>query len=62
MVIIYLVTTVFVILSYVFELRLQTYVLMAEVITNWVGLSLVIGEVICGVWVAKVLTHKKRGR
>ena len=42
MVVVYLVTTVFVILSFVFELRLQTYVVMAELITNWIGLGFVI--------------------
>ena len=42
MVIVYLITTVFVILSFVFMLRLQTYVVMAELITNWIGLSLII--------------------
>lgn len=42
MVVVYLVASVFVILSYVFQLRLQTYVVMAEVIINWVGLALVI--------------------
>jgi hypothetical protein len=60
MVVVYLVSSVFVILSYVFQLRLQTYVVMAEVIINWVGLSLVIVEMCCGVWVAVVLMHKKR--
>jgi len=60
MVVVYLVSSVFVILSYVFQLRLQTYVVMAEVIINWVGLGLVIAEIICGIWVTVVLMHKKR--
>ena len=58
--VVYLISSVFVILSYVIQLRLQTYVVMAEVIINWVGLSLVIAEVCCGIWVAVVLMHKKR--
>jgi len=33
---------------------------MAEVIINWVGLGLVIAEIICGIWVTVVLMHKKR--
>jgi hypothetical protein len=61
MVAVYLLASLFVLLSYVFELRLQTYVVMAEVITNWVGLGLLAGEVVCALWVLKVLTHKKRG-
>lgn len=42
MLIIYLVTSVFVLLSLIFELRLQTYVLLGEVITNWVGIIFII--------------------
>ena len=62
MVVVYLITTVFVVLSLVFMLRLQTYVLMAEVIINWIGLAFVICEVLTGIWVCKVLWHKKGGR
>jgi len=62
MVAVYLVATIFVILSFVFELRLQTYVVMAELITNSIGLGFIICEVICGIWVLKVLTHKKGTR
>ena len=62
MVVVYLLTSVFVLLEYVFMLRLQTYVVMAEVITNCVGLGLLVGEGCCGVWVLVVLMRKKRGR
>ena len=34
----YLVGTIFVLLSLIFELRLQTYVMLAEIITNWIGI------------------------
>jgi len=37
----YLVASVFVLLSLIFELRLQTYVLLAEVITNWTGIGFI---------------------
>jgi hypothetical protein len=40
--IIYIVGSVFVLLSYIFELRLQTYIILAEVITNWIGIILMI--------------------
>lgn len=38
----YMVGSIFVLLSFIFELRLQTYVILAEIITNWVGIGLVI--------------------
>ncbi len=40
--IIYIVGSVFCLLSFIFELTLQTYVILAEVITNWVGICLII--------------------
>jgi hypothetical protein len=57
----YLVVSVFVLLSLIFELRLQTYVLLAEVITNWTGIGFIALELISGIWVLKVFQHKKRG-
>ncbi len=59
---VYLIATVFVLLSLIFELRLQTYVVLAEVITNWTGIVFVVLEVGASLWVLKVLQHKKRGR
>lgn len=38
----YIIGSVFVLLSFIFELRLQTYVILAEVVTNWVGISLMV--------------------
>jgi hypothetical protein len=62
MVAVYLIATVFVILSLAFELQLQTYVLLAEIVTGWAGIGLAAAEIVCGLWVLKVLLHKKRGR
>lgn len=61
-IVVYLIATVFVLLSLIFELRLQTYVVLAEVITNWTGIVFVVLEVPAALWVLKVLQHKKRGR
>lgn len=62
MVVIYLITTLFVILSLIFELSLQTYVLLAELVAGWTGIGLAVSEIICGLWVLKVLEHKKKIR
>lgn len=62
MVVLYLITTIFVLLSLIFELRLQTYVALVEIITGWVGIAFIIAEVICALWVLKILQRKKRGR
>ena len=56
----YLIGSVFILLTYVFELRLQTYVILGEVITNSIGIGLVVLEIAVGVWVFKVLRHKKQ--
>jgi hypothetical protein len=37
-------------------------VLLVEVVTNWTGIGLLVLEVAVGLWVLKVLLHKKRGR
>jgi hypothetical protein len=60
--VIYIVGSVFVLLSFIFELRLQTYVILAEVVTNWVGIALVILESLAAVWIIVVLQHKRRDR
>lgn len=61
-VVIYIVGSVFVLLSFIFELRLQTYVILAEVITNWVGIGLMGAETICAVWIIKVYQHKRKNQ
>lgn len=60
--VIYIVGSVFVLLSFIFELRLQTYVILAEVVTNWVGIVLIILETLCAVWIIVVFQHKRRDR
>ena len=59
MVAVYIVSSVFVACSFTFELRLQTYVVLAEVITNWTGIALVIAEVGVSIWVLKIFQQKK---
>lgn len=44
---------------YVFQLRLQIYVLLADFILNWIGISLIVCECIAGAWIFKVLKRKK---
>jgi len=56
----YLVGSVFVMLTLIFELRLQTYVILIEIITNSVGLFLVGVEFSVGIWVLRILQHKKQ--
>ena len=48
----------FLLLTYIFMLRLQTYVILAEVITNSIAIGLTVLQIIVGVWVYKVLDHK----
>jgi hypothetical protein len=60
--VIYIIGSVFVLLSFIFELRLQTYVILAEVVTNWVGIALVVLEVLCAVWIIVILQHKSRNQ
>lgn len=60
--IIYMVGSLFVILSFIFELSLQTYVTLWEIITNAVGLLLILFELIAGAWVLKVMQRKKQIR
>lgn len=62
MIVLYLFATLFVLMSLIFGLRLQTYIALAEVITGWVGIGFIIAEVICALWILKVLQRKKRGR
>lgn len=58
--VVYIVGSVFVLLSLVFELRLQTYVILAEVVTNWVGIVLVILEIACALWIIAIFQRKRR--
>ena len=60
--VIYIVGSVFVLLSFIFELRLQTYVILAEIVTNWVGIGFAVLEVLCAVWIIVVLKHKNRNQ
>jgi hypothetical protein len=45
---------------YVFQLRLQTYVLLVDFVMNWLGLALTIAEILCAVWV--IVVEKKKNR
>jgi hypothetical protein len=36
--------------------------MLAEVITNWIGIALVILEMLVAAWVIKVYIHKKQRR
>jgi hypothetical protein len=55
----YLIGSVFVLLSFIFELRLQTYVILAEVITNWTGIIFIILEMLAVLRVIQVFYRKK---
>ena len=44
---------------YVFQLRLQTYVMLGDFILNWIGIGLTLGELICAAWVYKIFKRKK---
>ena len=50
----YIIMTVFIIPQYVFFLRLQTYVLLVEVVINWIGIAFSIMQIGLGIWVWKV--------
>lgn len=56
----YVILSLFLILAYVFMLRLQTYVLFIEWVMNWIGLILVILEGVMGIWLFKVFQSKKK--
>lgn len=58
-IILYVILTIFVIPSYVFFLRLQTYVLLVEVFINWIGIAFNIMQVLLSIWVWKVFQRKK---
>lgn len=55
----YIIMTVFIIPQYVFFLRLQTYVLLIEVVINWIGIAFSIMQIGLGIWVWKVFQRKK---
>ncbi len=58
-IIFYIIMTVFIIPQYVFFLRLQTYVLLIEVVINWIGIAFSIMQIGFGIWVWKVFQRKK---
>lgn len=60
--VIYIIGSVFVLLSFIFMLRLQTYVILAEVITNWIGICFMVLETACALWIIKVYQHKRRNQ
>ena len=55
----FIIVSVCMICLYVFQLRLQTYVMLGDFIINWIGIGLTIGEIICAVWVYKIFLRKK---
>lgn len=55
----FILVSVCMICLYVFQLRLQTYVMLGDFILNWIGIGLTIGELICAVWVYKIFKQKK---
>lgn len=57
-IIFYIVLTIFIIPQYVFFLRLQTYVLLIEVVINWIGIVFNVMEIGLGIWVWKVFQRK----
>jgi hypothetical protein len=59
LIIFYIVLIVFIIPQYVFFLRLQTYVLLIEVVINWIGIAFNIMELFLAIWVLKVFQRKK---
>jgi hypothetical protein len=58
-VVFYMVINLFIILMYAFQLRLQTYVLLADFIINWIGIAFTLLEVFSAVWLLKVFQRKK---
>ena len=55
----YLVSSLFTILFFTFEIRLQTYVLLADFIINWVGIGFIVFEIILSIWLLVVFLRKK---
>ena len=56
---VFIVVSVCMVCLYVFQLRLQTYVLLGDFILNWIGISITIAEIICAAWVYKIFQRKK---
>jgi hypothetical protein len=54
LVLFYIITTIFTLPSYVFFLRLQTYVLIIEVVINWVGIAFNCMQIALAFWVWRV--------
>lgn len=59
---VFIIVSVVMIALYVFQLRLQTYVMMGDFIINWVGIGITIAELICAAWVYSVFQRKKSTR
>ena len=57
----YLITTFFIALLYVFQIRLQTYVLLADFILSWVGIGFTIAEFASAIWLLLIFRRKKKG-
>lgn len=55
----YIIITVLMIPLYVFQLRLQTYVVLVDFVLNWVGLGMAVAELVSGIWVLVVYRRKK---
>lgn len=54
-----IIITIFIIPNYVFFLRLQTYVLLIEVVINSIGIIFNVIQIILALWVWRVFTIKK---
>ena len=55
----YLISSFFVILVYTFQIRLQTYVLLADFVLSWVGIGFTVSEFISAIWLLTVFRRKK---
>lgn len=55
----YIIMTLFIIPQYVFFLRLQTYVMLIEVVINWIGIAFNVMQIGLGIWVWNVFQRKK---
>ena len=58
-VVFYLISSFFVILVYIFQIRLQTYILLTDFVVNWVGIGFTISEFISAIWLLAIFKRKK---
>lgn len=56
----YLIVSLFLLLSYIFFLRLQTYVTLLEIVTNSVGLGLTAVEFGVAIWLFVIFDRKRK--